>query len=207
MLIDGKIASTTTQISFKDRQEISEIISYLNQNHGLETIQPWFNEDLNTIKEPYMKARRATELLGINFIDRYQNEENYYFTTMQSKGELGLSPSLKVTGYDYLVNNTFSPDTQSPTVINGVPYKFELATTTLEYIVYQNNAEIARFSVKDFIDKLVAEYRQTGKTEYTSDELSLPFENAKIKMIIYFSSINSSEGNIWTQQSVLLRLK
>ncbi len=203
MLIDGKIASTTTQISFKDRQEISEIITYLNQNHGLETIQPWFDEELNNINEPYLKVKRATELLGINFIDRYQNEENYYFTTMPSKN----TPTLKVTGYDYLVNNTYSPDTQSPTVINSVPYKFELATTTQEYIVYQNNTEIARFSVKDFLDKLVTEYRKTGKTEYTSDELSLAFENVKIKMIIYFSSINSSQGNIWAQQSVLLRLK
>jgi hypothetical protein len=203
MLVDGKIASTTTQITFKDRQEISEIISYLNQNHGLETIQPWFDEELNNIKEPYLKVKRVAELLGINFIDRYQNEENYYFSTIQGKN----TPILKVTGYDYLVNNTFSPDTQTSTVIKGVQYKFELATTTLEYIVYQNNTEIVRFSVKEFIDKLVADYRQTGKTEHTSDELSLDFENTKVKMIIYFSSINSSQGNIWTQQSVLLKLK
>lgn len=207
MLIDGKIASTTTQVSFKDRQEISEIITYLNQNHGLETIQVWFDEELNNIKEPYLRAQKATELLGINFIDRYQNEENYYFSTMQSKGEIGLSPALKVTGYDYLVNNTYGPDTQSPTVIDGVQYKFELATTTLEYIVYQNNTEIARFSVKEYIDKLVAEYKQTGKTEYTVYELSLPFENAKIKMIIYFNSINSTSDGMWFDHSVLLRVK
>ncbi len=207
MLIDGKIASTTTQVSFKDRQEISEIITYLNQNHGLETIQGWFDEELNNIKEPYLRAQKATELLGINFIDRYQNEENYYFTVGQSKGKLGLSTNLKVTGYDYLLNNNFSPDTQISTIINSTQYKFELATTTLEYVVYQNDAEMVRFSIKDFMDKLVAEYRQNGKTEYTTDELSLPFENEKIKMIIYFSSINSSQGNIWTQQSVLLKLK
>lgn len=199
MLIDGKIASTTTQISFKDRQEISEIITYLNQNHGLETIQPWFNEDLNAIKEPYMKARRATELLGITFIDRYQNEDNYYFTA----GDRGKGmDSVKVTGYDYLVRDTYST-----TNISGAEYKFELATTTLEYIVNKNGTELARFSIKDFLDGLVAEYKETGKTQYSPEELSLPFENNQIKMLIYFNSINSSADNVWFDHSVLLKVK
>jgi len=198
MLIDGKIASTTTQISFKDRQEISEIISYLNQNHGLKSIQPWFNENLDAPEDKYSRAKRATEILGINFIDRYQNETNYYFTTMEGK----YASSMQVTGYDYMI-----ADTYNPTDINGVPYKFELATTTLEYVVTKNGAEIARFSIKAFLDNLVAGYRENGKTEYTSDQLSLPYENENIKLKIYFTSINSVGENLWTSQTVLVKIK
>ena len=108
------------------------------------------------LKENYLKAKRATELLGINFIDRYQNEENYHFTTQQDKN----TPSLKITGYDYLINNTYNP-----TIIDNDEYKFELATTTLDYVVYKNNIEIVRFSVKNFLDTLIAEYRKNGKTQ------------------------------------------
>lgn len=199
MLVDGKVASTTTQVSFKDRQEISEIITYLNLNHGLETIQPWFDEDLDGIEDHYMKAKRATELLGITYIDRYQNEVNYYFTAgNHGKG----MDSVKVTGYDYLVRDTYGT-----TTIDGGEYKFELATTTLEYIVNKNGSELVRFSVKDFLDGLVAEYRETGKTEYTSEELSLPLENDQISILIYFNSINSSEENVWFDHSVLLKIK
>lgn len=195
MLIEGKIASTTTQISFKDRQEIGEIITYLNQNHGLKSIQPWFNENLNSAKENYKRAKIATELLGINFIDRYQDEENYHFVTKSNQG-------LKITGYDYMVRDTYST-----TTINGNEYKFELATTTLEYIVYRNNTQIIKFSIKNFLDDLISEYRKTGKSEYTGEELSLPYEDANMKMIIYFSNINKTKENIWFEQSVLLRFK
>ena len=200
MLVDGKIASTTTPISFKDRQEISEIILYLNQNHGLETIQPWFTQDLQATENHHEKAKRATELLGINFIDTYQNETNYYFTS--NTGKEGTSQALKVTGYDYLVQDTYNA-----TVLNGASYKFIFATTTLEYVVLKNDSEIARFPVKPLIERLIAEYTESGKTEYTVDELSLPFENNQIKMVVYFTSINGTSENMWAGHSVVLRMK
>ena len=198
MLIDGKVASTTSQITFKDRQEISEIISYLNQSHGLETIQPWFNEDLNKAEDTYSKAKRATELLGINFMDRYQNEENYNFYANNGKT---IQP-IQVTGYDYFVSNTYST-----TTINGTAYNFRVATTTLEYVVTKNDIEVARFSIKNFIDNLVAVYKQSGKTEYTPAELSLPYEDKNLKLLIYFSSINKYENGLSFDHSVLIQFK
>ncbi len=198
MLVDGKVASTTTQVSFKDRQEISEIISYLNENHSLETIQPWFNENLDAEKDKYLKAKKATEILGISFIDRYQNEENYNFYTNHGKTTL----PVQVTGYDYFVAQTFAT-----TTINGADYNFKVATTTLEYVVIKNNVEVARFSIKNFVDNLVDVYRQSGKTEYTPAELSLPYEDKNLKMLIYFSSINKYENGLSFDHSVLLKLK
>ncbi len=200
MLIDGKIASTTTQISFKDRQEISEIISYLNQNHGLETIQPWFAEDLDRGDEHYLKAKKATELLGIHYIDQYQNEENYYFSTV-NQAKHGQPESLKITGYDYLIS---SPEN---TIIDENTYRFEFATTTLEYTVYKNEVALSVIPLTKFIETLTEVYRASGKTQFTSEEFSFPYEDNNLKLIIYFTSINKNDGNIWTDQSALVKFK
>ncbi|MBC7981677.1 DUF4153 domain-containing protein, partial [Candidatus Parcubacteria bacterium] len=167
MLVGGKVASTTTQISFKDRQEISEIISYLNLNHGLESIQPWFDTDLNNAEDKYSRAKRATELMGIYFLDRYQNTQNFYFTA-SSKTQTN---SMKIAGYDYIIHNTrVSPEMNYGEIThNNSVYRFELATTTLEYIVRKNGIQVSQFSIKEFIDRLKASYLQNGKTEFASE--------------------------------------
>ncbi len=198
MLIDGKIVPATEKISFKDSQEISEIITYLNRNHGLETIQPWFNEDLNLIDEKYLRVEKITKLLGINFIDIYHNKENYFLTLNPDEN----TQSIKVTGYDYFIRDTYST-----TTINGIEYNFKLATTTLEYIINKNGNEFVKFSIKEFLDKYINEYQNTGKTKYTAEELSIPFENNQVKMIIYFNSINRNMSDTWFDHNVLLKIK
>lgn len=82
LLQNGTIRQATSDIAFDDRQQISSIIRYLNENHGLEGIQPWFSQDLDSLqwqrtedsaKEPvpyYQRPEEVTKLLGIEYVGR-----------------------------------------------------------------------------------------------------------------------------------------
>ena len=82
LLQDDKIQKASDDVSFEDRREISSIIRYLNNNHGLDGIQPWFDQNFDSLvtktaaadsAQPvahYNRPEHIVELLGIKYENR-----------------------------------------------------------------------------------------------------------------------------------------
>lgn len=207
ILVDGQVNKINGEVSSEDKGEISEIIRYLNDNHDLQGIQPWFKQDLNTLSDSdceinefrhgCSKLERVTALIGVPYIDRHQVEEYSTFTA----GENRNSQNLKVSGYDYVISNSSNVE------VNGNQYSFDLNTKTLQYYVYKNGTIMSSFPLKAFFDQLKEKYKQSGNGQFTVEEMSVPFEDSNIKMRVYFSSISITNDNIWVSKTTLVKFK
>ena len=58
-----------------------------------------------------------------------------------------------------------------------------------------------------FIETLTEIYKSSGKTEFTSEELSFPYEDLNVKLQIYFSSINLYQNTFSTNYLTLIKFK
>jgi hypothetical protein len=98
----GKIVPTSTQIPYEQRGELSDVIAYLVQWHGVNSFSPWLSDstlgglerNVNNTSPDSIAA-----LLGFEFVPGWRRQrpdnENIYYT-FKNYSELDIS------GYDHL---------------------------------------------------------------------------------------------------------
>jgi hypothetical protein len=113
LLVNGKAQKTKTEIPFADARRISSLIRYLTETHGVDVLQPWFAERIDTgsahryqnnwfSREEY--PRQIAQLLGVHYVELWEgsgNDERTRTYTFRSDS-LTVVP---LEGYRYLVRN------------------------------------------------------------------------------------------------------
>ena len=113
MMSDGRVRAAENEVSFEDRREISAVIRYLTETHGVAGIEPWFEGGLASIDsvsadsgpssraESDARTRAIVSAMGIDYVDQWAGvtESRFYFTA--SSGE---SP-LHIAGYDFMLRD------------------------------------------------------------------------------------------------------
>ncbi len=106
ILKSDKIRKISEKVTFEDQKEISAIVSYLHDMHGVTSMQHWFEEDLqNKLDSGAVVVREKTaseivSLMGLTYVHRWQSQINDYFHLSTQHSE----PTI-VSGYDYLIRN------------------------------------------------------------------------------------------------------
>ncbi len=121
MLKNGMAISASQKISFNDAKEISSIIDYLLNMHGIKTIQPLFSQDLDSVfrdSSEELQYRndpsKITALLNIRYINRWENDStkiragyNFNATNM----------NYDIKGYDRLITYIFMNNNEKSTIV------------------------------------------------------------------------------------------
>ena len=79
----GKVQRAKADPSLEDRKAISSILSYLIDMHGIRVLQPWFVNNLDSLKQDnailvygdmqdWQKARALLALMNISYADKYE---------------------------------------------------------------------------------------------------------------------------------------
>jgi hypothetical protein len=118
----AKAVKTDKEIPLEDRKEMSSILDYLVENHGVAPLQPWFDLDLSKWKDErernrYGYANVSTEIckaLGFDHVNRWNNgNRGDYFSYYANPAKEALS----VKGYDWMIpvdiSKKFTLDGQS----------------------------------------------------------------------------------------------
>lgn len=213
ILVEGHVQQIIVDPSYYDKNEISEIVRYLYENHGFKGIEPWFDGQL-VIREDTkcsytidtdnncISPDKVTKLLGVTYVnENVFHRLDYYSYSVDSRKS---SNGMKVSGYDYLLraNNIIE--------INGNTYRFESNSNQPQFIVYKNGSFLAVIDFKDLIDDLSDKYKKTGQDSFSNEEMSLSYEDNVLRAKIYFSNIYGSEksgSNISTQEDILVSFK
>lgn len=196
MMVDGNVAKAGADISVEDKREISEIVSYLDEYHGFKGIQNWFGQDLDSLARP--RSSQVTALMGIEYMYAYQ-PGNYFYLSAGAKSPYG--QNLDISGFSYLVRDFSEVKAGKNT------YKFTFDEKTLQYVVHRNGNVLTNIPTQDFLNGLIQRYRETGKTEFTSEEMTYSFENANLKVKMFFASINSNEDVVNVDSTILVNFK
>jgi len=114
ILIDNKIRFTDGDISFDERKEISSLVSYLSEWHGVESFSPWFPDsvitELMALEYKYNLADSITQRMGFKYIRKRedQDSDDGFFNTQREIGTVN-----DISGYtDYIFYDSHKTKTK-----------------------------------------------------------------------------------------------
>ncbi|HVZ81831.1 MAG TPA: DUF4153 domain-containing protein [bacterium] len=195
-----KAVKTAQEVPWEDRQEISSILDYLVENHGVALLQPWFDLDLSKWKDERERHRygyssvsnEICKSLGFDHVDRWQAKSqgsNFYFYS-----EAG-NEALSVKDYDYWVQisgaRNFKIGGQAVTV-----------TVTGPFLTVKpaGGAELV-FDLADMVASLEKDHPNKNGNQLPAEELSMESSNGEWKGKLYLSNLQGSHKDKGIQVS------
>ncbi len=104
MLVEGKFVKTAERIPLKAEREMSSIIEYLSETHGLESFSRWLPDSviksIDTV-DRYQRGQKVAEAMGIEYMPYYRglDDTQEYFDFTPKEREI-----IKLENYDYLID-------------------------------------------------------------------------------------------------------
>ncbi|HOS48629.1 MAG TPA: DUF4153 domain-containing protein [Bacteroidia bacterium] len=182
ILKDGKVAKIDFSIPTDDQVEISSIVSYMIEVHGLPSIQDLFAVNLiaatnNTAKvSSSFKAGRVMDLMGLDYKTQYI-DPNQRTGVEYLNYSSNVSPVTDVRDYDYLFPLDIYMNSSSSIINRSIDSsEVEIAYNKGNYFlkVSFNHSGPDTLSLRPMISTLVKKY---GHDDYSvnEDELSVDF--------------------------------
>lgn len=107
MLTNGTVVKATNRLEYEDRREMSSIISYLVEWHGIESFSPWLPDSaiasLDTL-DRYSMREKIAGFMGFNYVSRWSRTDTYEYFGLNARRNI----SLNISDYDYMVNIALS---------------------------------------------------------------------------------------------------
>ncbi len=174
-----KKAQSDNKMPQEDKQEILAIIRYLDEMHGLKSINPWFGADITSYTPKYVMKN----LIGIRLaeIERGTNRSFGFsreYSTMQEP--------LYVNGYDYLafLDGVFG----ALGTIEGESYGFFIDEKN-DFVLTRDGTKYARLNLNGLLDTLKA-IEGNYSDHLASDKMKVEFQNEDVSFALHFTHIN-----------------
>jgi hypothetical protein len=197
ILVDGKIVKAVNPVPEEESQDVSSVIQFLNERKSLNKIQPWFNENLDTLKGGMeggvykTKEEKITGLMGIEYTlykRNYLQNERYYYWNLKDFNSVNLK------GYDYFLIYRFNSFDKEKTgkmfTVDSNRIYVEYIPDTFEIQIRNNDSGIG--AVK--MDKLLEDLKKL-KTEPVIKDLNVEGETEKFKYKVVFQNISGEKEN------------
>ncbi|MBN1398106.1 MAG: DUF4153 domain-containing protein [Bacteroidetes bacterium] len=206
LLVNNKAQKAESEVSFADSKQISSIISYLVRTHGTGSLQPWFEERLDTVQtegrinrwnKMQKNAEDITKILGVRYVHEYEREENeeqsrFYSFHSDSQNVVQLKE------YRYLIQGINLSCTKEINAmqIGTDTWSISLISDSLQ-VLYLHSSKTAENISIDLTERLFSLYKNHGTNEYGSIEVPndlLIFDKTsgtlRLKVFIQDLSIN-----------------
>jgi hypothetical protein len=204
----GTIIKTENEIPFNYRKQISSGITYLLDLKGVQSIQPYFEQNLGELISEAdtinfaSDADRITALIGIDYVYDWETEETIesgYSTIQVQKNNMHPVP---LEDYEYYIGEIpmWLSSTPYETIVNNIEYTISIHSEepALE-ITQKASSKTLHFQLNPFFDGLPA----TGVNRSESipvDSLTLMQETDGMKAKIVFQTlmVQKKDGEIYS---------
>ncbi len=116
IVVDGSTHEALSDLPLEDRKEMSSIIKYLTDVHGVESFNKWFSgTDIDSLKPTpdYTIEHQIAGMMGFEYISRFGQSGSKEFFRFNTTGR----SAVNIEGYDYLVRFDWVPKHDSIEVI------------------------------------------------------------------------------------------
>ena len=202
MLADGRIREPAEEVSFADRREISAVIRYLTETHGIAAIEPWFEGGVASIDsvsadpgpspraESDARTRAIVTAMGIDYVDQWAGvtDSRFYFTATS-----GESP-LHIAGHDFVLRNRRA---ESDTIlVDGRTLEFEWDEETYRLELSDESGVLGSVSVLEAVEAAMT-FRSdsSGTGSIPARVLMSEARNERARITVYLSSIGGTRTN------------
>jgi hypothetical protein len=199
MLTDGRLQEPREDVSFADRREVSAVIRYLTETHGVAVIEPWFAGGLASIDsvsadpgpssrvESDSRTRAIVSAMGIDYVDQWAGvtDSRFYFTA--SSGE---SP-LNIAGHDFVLRDR-SADSDT-ILVDGRTLALEWDEVTSMLELSDDSGLLGSVSVLAAVEAAMA-FRSdsSGTGPIPARILMSAARNERARITVYLNSIGGT---------------
>jgi len=202
---NGTVRQTDREIPFQDRKQISSGIHYLLELKGVESIQPYFEQDLNDLlanRDSTMgvsNAETVTDLVGIEYVDDWEMEEGgmefEMFQVQKNRMDpVPLEGFVQYVGDIELWNDTMEVETKFGGQVMTLSYNPE--DLELRVTDRRSTGDTLVFDFKSFIKTLA----ETGSGKVDSlpvDQMTMEQQSdeGRLRVKLVFNSLNGQRQN------------
>lgn len=210
---NGIVIIDSTKVPLINRKEFSSLVRYLVHNHGIESMQPFFNEDIENIVggSSYKgDAYKITNAMGIQHVESWEKEDDdtlgEYFSFSLSKDE-----QYEIKGYDYLLPSVYMGS-------NPVDQKgdFKISYNQLEdriIILDEGSQKSISVEIEPVVSSLTSEFKNTDliSSEVSSSLMKLEGENEDFKVRLILENLSGYQSDtLWVKHlrtNIFIKLK
>ncbi|MDX1618850.1 MAG: DUF4153 domain-containing protein [Balneolaceae bacterium] len=212
ILSEGELRPVSGEVSFEDAREISAIFRYLLEVHGTGSVRHWFDTDSEawkriTDESAALRAQRMVEELGLEYIDRWENDRSATRSFTATERE-----PISAEGYDWLVADlNLNASRNSDTLLVGevtVTVRLEPDSATIGLFRERDSSEpVLSVDLEPMIIRLNAEYGRSNSYNIPPQEMILTAVNgeSRIKLVFRYVQAQRSSGE-WRIQNMRTNL-
>jgi hypothetical protein len=195
ILVNGKAIKPKKQIKRVDQKEISSIVNYMVDVHGVESIQDLFSQDLSVVtkekKGEYTnKTDQVLALLGMESNVVYASmesasKENHEYSCTRSNGKL-------VSGYDYSIPVNIYPVNDSYDdngFIDAISYDIKYSEKQFAIIITINKENVDTILLEKTFMNLKSQYGSNDSSVDKSD-MQMSSSSAKYDYTLELDGLN-----------------
>lgn len=212
ILVNGQIQKAHSDVPDKDAVEISAVVRYLINVHGLNGIQPWFDQDLEGLSsnaadsvktERSDQPRKVVELMGLQYFDESENNITGSYNFTAKTGE-----TLPVEGYEWLIKNqNFNRDKDTVSVqLDQKMLLVELNPDSPSFTIHKKGDATGgelKIELGGLIEKLNRKFKAQERQAIPQEQMHLEGENDWIKVRLNLNNLNIQKKNTgWTIQNI-----
>ena len=202
MLSDGRVQPPAEEVSYEDRREVSAVIRYLTETHGVDAIEPWFEGGLASIDtvssetdgsrggDADARAGVIVSAMGLDYVDRWAGvtDSGFHFSTGARE-----SP-LHIAGHDYVLRD-WKAGTDT-IVVEGRSLELEWDEETSIVGLVDESGVLVSVSLLRAVEA-AREFRSdsSGTGPIPARVLMSEARNERAWMTVYLSSISGTRGS------------
>ncbi len=215
MLVNGKAQKAKTEIPLADARRISSLIRYLTETHGVDVLQPWFAERIDTgSAHRYQNnwysrqenSRRIAQLLGVPYVDAWEGSDSNERTRTYTFRSDSLTV-VPLEGYRYLVRNItiVRKGEKIPIVIGSERWEVSLDSAKILFVPASGAGSSFSVDLKEQLSLLCS---QPDLREYVNmrphqDLVHISVVHGNMRMQIYLTDITIDVKTAYSSPAAL----
>ncbi len=201
ILVDGKIKKAVPELKGEKAIAITDIVEYLDKVHGFRAIQPWFNQNIDTVyfeknaNNQYKRKRRhqtstVLALMGVKETNRYDDFDQEDFFLKPNNEDVALD----IKGFDYY--DEFNTEYSEKTLVKQVFFgndSMDIKIYNYKMISVKYGKQIKNISLETFAKTLKQKY-SVGTEFYKvpNDRFVLKTDLDSFNVVFHFTDIHGS---------------
>ena len=204
----GKILPTgqnpSKSISSEDLDEINSIIQYLDSYHGMDSVLPWFEQDLKAILNEAQEksaqfarpvySKLIVESMGLEYVQAgmiaVNNPESKFYSFIAKENS-----TISLKGFDVMIRFQLNGEPEPiPMILPGSNSQLEIERTEDLILTIKKDTQLHQIPLEGLVNHLI-ETNENKPDELIEPEfmkIDTAFSNLKIR--IYFTQINYNPG-------------
>jgi hypothetical protein len=199
--IEKKLSKSIPQ---EDLDEINSIIQYLDSYHGMASVLPWFEQDLEAIlDEAEEKSARfegpvysklIVESMGLEYVQAgmigFDNPESKFYSFQAKENS-----AIPLEGFDVMIRFQLNGELKLiPLTLPGSNSKLEIERTDELILILKKDTQLHQIQLEPLVNQLIETNGDNSGELIDPESMKLDTSFSNLKIRIYFTQINYNPG-------------